>query len=485
MFQRLFIMIATLALLGPGHLHAQGKSKDSKTDEEREARGTDSDFVRLTPLEGKIDPDTYVLGPWDELALFIKGADQDMKKLLVLPEGNIVLPNVGVIEAAGLTLTAFRVELKKVLSKFYRNVEIDCQLARPRQFAAYILGEVKNPRQVIMTAPFRVSQAIGQGGGITENGSLRRIEIRGDGGEVVRTVDMFLFLKRGDLEHNPALVEGQSVYVPPREKNVNIIGEVLLPGRYELVDGETVEDLISHAAGLGPVADPSHIMLEASDGATVAFPIEDASQYELHDADLVIIRDKEYYSGQFRDPVFVFGGGGRQGWINVEKEELLTDFLSRLWRFSPNFDIEEVVLERDAPGDEHPLHVEFNVRAVLTGGEHSDMMVKPGDRIGFPPLEQKVYVAGEVNKPGELDFQPGASADRYIALSGGPNERGSFDRLTVYSAEGGKRNGDRNTAIYRGDTILVNRKRSAVFGTVFIGITSLTSLILAVVAVTK
>lgn len=489
MFQRIIAIVVFFFVFADvgGGVRAQERENDydsvlQRTDERSRRLGE----MLPQPLEGELDAETYVLGPWDELLLILKGPETQVHKLVVLPEGNVLLPNVGAIHAAGSTLAVFRTEVKKALGRYYRNMDIDCQLARPRAFAAYVLGEVVSPKAVTLTAPFRVGQAIAGAGGINERGSLRRIEIRGDDGKRIRTVDMFLFLKRGDFEHNPTLEEGQSIYVPPRKDKVEVMGEVLLPATYELAPGETAADLLSHAGGLGPLADPDHMLVErGDDGSVTTFTLETASGLTLEDADIIIVRDKGSFSRSYRDPVLVFGGGGRHGWINVEKEEPLAEFLSRLWRFQPQFDIESAVLERDTEEKGVPTHVVFDAREVLNGGENSDLTVRPGDKIGFPPLEQKVFVAGNVNLPGAMDFQPGFTADRYVAMAGGPSDIGSFDRLTIYSADGGKRGGDRNSLIYRGDTIVVNRKASSIFGTVFIGLTSLTSLVLAIVAVTK
>ena len=53
------------------------------------------------------------------------------------------------------------------------------------------------------------------------------------------------------------------------------------------------------------------------------------------------------------------------------------------------------------------------------------------------------------------------------------------------SAAGTSRSGDRNSKIFRGDTVLLERTKSSYIGPMFVAFTSLTSLVLSVIAVSK
>jgi protein involved in polysaccharide export with SLBB domain len=436
-------------------------------------------------LEKPIDPASYVLGPSDELMLIVRGADTKAFDLRVYPEGNVILPNVGAFRAAGLTLADFRARVREVLARYYRNTEIDCQLTLPRKFLVFVLGAVAKPGRVELTAPFRVSQALRAAGGVGPNGSERRIEIIEDG-QTVRTVDHFSFLKFGDFEQNPMLNEGQSVYVPVRLAQVQLIGEVRVPGTYEILPGETVADLLRFGGGLDTQADGDHLMLERSvpgrSSETLAFTQADAPKYPLEDTDIVVVRDAMSFDGN--QPVEVVGGGGRTGAFETDRPERLVDFLSRIWRFTPEFDTHTAVLERKASDGKIEYHP-FDITRVLAGDPAGGMEVKPGDIISIPPRDTYVFVTGEIVKPGGVPFSPGLSAERYLALAGGATNSGSVNKLTIYSRDGVQRKGDRNSEVYRGDTIVVGRKNSKIFGSLFVGITSMTGLLLSVYAITK
>jgi len=436
-------------------------------------------------LEGPIDPHTYVLGPLDQLFLIVRGAGTRVERLTVLPEGTVILPNVGTFTAAGLTLTQFRAEAAEALKPYYKKSSIDIQLARPRSFLVYVLGSVNNPRPVDLRAPFRIGRAIQLAGGVRANGGSRAVEIREEG-RVVRTVDLFLFNRFGDFEHNPTLKEGQTVYVPGRGKRAAIAGEVLIPGTYELLPGDTVEDLIHFAGGFTARSNRSAIELERSGGASAKagerMAEEEAGNFELDDLDVVVVPDIRRLDES--EPVRVLGGGGREGNIFIEKDVTLAEFLPRLSRFTPNFDIENAVIER--AGDTFPpALIHFSVASVLNGDTLGTMVLHPGDIISFPPIDTQVYVAGEVIAPGAFPYRPGISAERYVALAGGPNESGTFGKIKILSADGVERDAPSNSPVYRGETVIVGVRTSKRVGALFVGLISVTSLLLSVIAVTQ
>ncbi|UCH83828.1 MAG: SLBB domain-containing protein [Candidatus Latescibacterota bacterium] len=454
-------------------------------DAEEKASAPEIPAALSASLEGPIDPATYVLGPSDEVLLIVRGPKTTTYQLRVFPEGNIVLPNVGAFPAAGLTLVECKEGVRKELRRFYPTIEIDLQLTVPRRFVVFVVGEVTNPGGVELVAPARVGRAVLQAGGVTDGGSLRRIEILEDG-KTIRKVDLYRFLRSGDFDQNPYLKEGQSVYVPPRAWKAAIVGEVRKPAQYEILSGETAADLVAFAEGFASTADSTRLLLEriqpGDEITTHTIEGDEAQTFELKDMDVVVVPDLVSY--HMVEPVEVYGGGGRDGPFRIRENETLREFLLRLWRFSYRYEIEDAVIERYV-GEDKPEFIEFSVPAVLAGDPIGDFVLKPGDLISFPTRERNVYVTGEVNVPGPIPFQPGITAERYIALAGGPNNIGTYDKIDIFGEDGEKRSGDRNSMIYRGETIVVKTRRTHQFGAIFSGLISITALAVAVIAVTK
>ena len=435
-------------------------------------------------LDAPVDPKTYVIGPGDQFILFFKTSGQDVP-LMVLPEGSVVVPNAGMVRAAGLTIEAFRAELTRSLSSFYRASEFFCELMVPRTFVVYVLGEVKTPGPVQMVPPFRLDAALSGAGGVTDRASERAIEIREEG-VPTRAIDQVKFRRLGDTGMNPMLHEGQFIFVPSRGPACQVAGEVWRDGPYEILPQETVIDLIVLAGGFTTNAERDKIVVEQlSDDEKVSIielSEEEARTTLVEDRDVIVVPDKRSFPGiEF---VRVQGGGGRDGRIYLQEGETLQSFLPRFIRLRNDYDLANARIERKH-SDGNVEFIPIDLASVLEGDSTVTVVLESGDVINIPKLDDVVFVSGEVTLPGEIDFQRGLPAGRYIAMAGGPSERGSIDKLEIYDSYGNTRDGNRNSVVYRGETILVKRRTGVILGNLFIGFVSLTSLFLSVYAVIR
>jgi protein involved in polysaccharide export with SLBB domain len=440
---------------------------------------------RSTALEGPIDPATYILGPMDRLILIIGGPESTNITLRILPEGVVVLPNIGPFQAAGLTLAEFKRQLIEALGRYYRNVDIDCQLFFPRTFTVFVLGEVNNPGPVELHAPFRLSEALGGAGDRTGRGSVREIEIR-ESGQVVRKVDLYAFMRFGDFAENPVLREGQSVLVPPRRMVAKVLGEVRKPGDYEIREGETVEDLLAFSGGITAFGDERRVIIErihAGDStSTIHFRADQAGQIELHNRDVLVVPD--IFSFPKSRFVFVTGGGGRQGRFLIQEGETLKDFLPRLWRLINDDAASEIVVERKREGEQLE-YIHANTSKIFMGDPAGDMELLAGDVITIPPKDDMVFVTGEVMSPGPVPFRADRRAEQYISLAGGPSEKGGYGRLQIFSKNGSLRDAEETSMVYRGETIIVKQRHTVKLRSFVIGLGSLSGLLLAIIALTQ
>jgi protein involved in polysaccharide export with SLBB domain len=483
-------MISPSLILAQGRLSLEKRSLSEQTGSTKNAAEGDqpSEEMPLTmpaSLEGPIDSSTYVLGPSDELLLIVRGPKTTTHQIRVLPEGNLILPNVGAFRAAGLTLDECKENVKEALRRYYPAIEIDLQLTIPRKFVVYVIGEVQIPGAVELNAPSHVSHAVALAGGVSDGGSMREIEIR-ENGSIVHTVDLFRFLSAGDFSQNPFLKEGYSVYVPPRRMKASIVGEIKKPGEYEILPGETAGDLLEFAGGFASTADSEHLLLErihpGDEITTHTIQGGNADGFELQDMDVVVVPD--LVSLTMVEPVEVYGGGGRDGTFQIREDETLHDFILRLWRFTYRYELQSAVIERYVEEDK-PEFIQFSVPDVLAGDSIGNTVLKPGDLISFPIRDREVFVTGEVMTPGPVPFQPGITAERYIALAGGPNNIGTYDKIDIFGQNSELRKGNRHSLVYRGETIVVKTRKTHQFGAVFSGVVSLTALLIAVIAVTK
>jgi len=108
----------------------------------------------------------YVLGPGDRLKVTVFGNDDLTSETEVDPAGQVTLPLIQQVPAAGKTVLQLEDEIRKRLSPdFVKNPRLSIEVLNYRPF--YIIGEVKNPGSYPYVAGMTVVNAIALAGGFT------------------------------------------------------------------------------------------------------------------------------------------------------------------------------------------------------------------------------------------------------------------------------------------------------------------------------
>ncbi len=207
---------------------------------------------------GPVDPQ-YRLGPGDELLLILTGDVEQVHQLAVTREGYIVIPQVGQIQVANLSLAELRQLLTERLGRVYSGVRktnpttfFDVTVTRLRVNQVFVTGDVARPGAYAVSAIGTVLNALYQAGGPTERGSFRQIRVM-RGGQQTTTLDLYDYLLGGTVDAT-RLQSGDVIFVPPRGPRATIKGRVLRPAIYELKEGQGLRDLVEMAGGLQPDA---------------------------------------------------------------------------------------------------------------------------------------------------------------------------------------------------------------------------------------
>jgi protein involved in polysaccharide export with SLBB domain len=222
-------------------------------------RRSTTQFLPL--LAGPVPPD-YRLGPGDMLVLIITGDVELSHSLTVSRDGFVLIPQVGQVPVASLTLDQLRDVLFTRLGRVYSGVRrgaaatttFDVSVANVRANQVYVVGDVVQPGAYQISALGTVLTALYAAGGVTDDGSVRRIEIRRNG-QLVDSLDLYDYLLHGDVRGDVRLETGDVVFVPVRGARVDVAGAVVRPAIYETNGRETVTDMIRAAGGLRPNAD--------------------------------------------------------------------------------------------------------------------------------------------------------------------------------------------------------------------------------------
>ncbi|MEX1137894.1 MAG: polysaccharide biosynthesis/export family protein, partial [Bacteroidota bacterium] len=234
------------------------------------------------PVLNLATPPSYALGPTDQVVINVWGETKLFHQLTVNREGNVVIPDVGPVNANGLTIEQFREKLVRRMSEVYSglnngragaNTFLDVSLGKVRTIQVFILGLVNQPGGYSLSSLSTVLHALYLSGGPTVEGSLRNIGIV-RGGKTQMTVDLYEYLVTGKRTGDVRLQDGDVIYVYPAQKRAALVGNIPRPAIYEVGEKETLKDLVEMGGGIRFDTDFRRVHIER------VVPFEQRAKYQ-------------------------------------------------------------------------------------------------------------------------------------------------------------------------------------------------------------
>lgn len=145
--------------------------------------------------------ENYKLGSGDKIKLTVYGEDDLSGEYLVDGAGQVQLPLLGQVQAAGMTLHAFVASVTNLfVSEGYLNhprVSVEVENYRP----FYIIGEVKTPGQYPYVSGMNALNAIALAGGYTYRADDSVVYVRRNGStnEIKAPADQTTKIGPGDI----------------------------------------------------------------------------------------------------------------------------------------------------------------------------------------------------------------------------------------------------------------------------------------------
>ena len=158
----------------------------------------------------------YLLNPGDILNISVWNEDALQREVMVLPDGTISFPLVGIIKVANSTPAQVQDELKQRLSLLIPDPEINLTVRAVDGNTIFIIGKVNQPGRFLMSRPTDVVQALSLAGGFTPYANSEKIRILRRTGKRQRVI-LFDYSKITDgeaLESNILLRSGDTIVVP-------------------------------------------------------------------------------------------------------------------------------------------------------------------------------------------------------------------------------------------------------------------------------
>ena len=421
----------------------------------------------FAPVTNVPVPADYVVGAGDEFEVQLYGNQNRVLRLTVGRDGRINFPELGPISVGGQLFSSVKSAIEARVERQMIGVRASVSMGDTRSIRVFVVGEAKRVGSYVISGLGTITSALFAAGGVKPIGSLRNIQLKRQG-TVVRTLDLYDLLIRGDTSDDTKLQPGDVIFVPPVGTTVSVDGEVRRPAIYETKRESTVADLIQLAGGMTPEADISMATLVRIDESQrrIALRINPAAlgaQSEmLRNGDLVSIPRLRptldsgvYVQGHvFTEGVFAYRTGMR-----------LSDVVHSIDELKPNADIHYVLIRRELPPDRRVAVLSADLgQAVTSPGSAADMALMPRDRITvfdlvsgrdriIKPLmdelrtqsnmgrpTETVRIDGRVKVPGEYPLEPNMTVADLVRAGGGLSDEayGTEAELTRYEVVGGE-----------------------------------------------
>ena len=171
-----------------------------------------------TAAEAKPPDSNYIIGPGDELEVFVWRNPELTATVPVRPDGKISTPLVEDMVAVGKTPPQLARDMEKVLSEYVRapKVNIIVTTAASAFSLVKVVGQVQHPTALPYREGMRVLDAILAVGGLTQfaSGNHARIVRVENGKQTIIHVKVADLVNSGDVKQNALLKPGDVLVVP-------------------------------------------------------------------------------------------------------------------------------------------------------------------------------------------------------------------------------------------------------------------------------
>jgi protein involved in polysaccharide export with SLBB domain len=388
-----------------------------------------------------------------------------------------------------LNLDEAEEQLRLLVHRNYRNVEVYATLSRVRRFNVFLVGAVAEPGVRPASAVMRVSQLLPP----TDSIVRRNIMVRRAGGDTLR-VDPARFRQLGDLEANPLLRQGDVVLVPSLDRTVTVLGRVDFPGVYEYRPGESIADLLGLAIGgdqfPSNAADTVRLarFVSPEERTVMLMSVEEAvgslgQSMLVQPFDAVYVPERSNFmqqkfamiTGQVRRPgtyPIYPGITTARGLVEMaggftDEASLVNSTLRRTPPERPDLGLdlqsmpadlltqrERNILHIRSQGDDSNVVLDF--QALFAEGINAlDQPLQTNDELHVPRRRDEVIVLGAVRQPGVVRHVPLRPPTYFLDQAGGLTSRADRSEIVVLKAKLGTRlQASEVTTLDPGDTLI-------------------------------
>jgi len=390
--------------------------------------------LTFEPVMNIATPQSYVVGPGDEVKVDIYGASQKSTTYTVTPDGDIVVDGYGPINISGLTVKQANARIRSTLGSRYSSSSIKMTLGQTRTITVNVMGEVQTPGTYTLSAFASVFHALYMAGGVSSIGTLRNIKVFRNGKEI-SVVDVYDYILNGKLSGNVRLQDNDVIVVGPYECIVDIAGKVKRPMYYEMKKTESVQTLLKYAGYFAGDAYTKSVRVIRKNGSRYGvFNVQefDMNSFHLADGDSVTVDSiipryenmVEIKGAVFRPGMYQLGGNITTVRSLIESADGLTEdaFTNRGVIHRMKEDRTLKVISVDVQG--------------IIDGRVADIPLKNEDVLFIPSKSERqenrtITIHGEVLYPGVYKYADNETLEDFVVQAGGLKESASTVKVDV------------------------------------------------------
>jgi polysaccharide export outer membrane protein len=166
--------------------------------------------------KGSPPPSDYRIGPDDVLTIVFWEEKDLSTEVVVRPDGNISLPLLNDLKAAGITPEQLRLRIVEEARQYVEEPNATVLVKQVNSRKVFIMGQVHKPGAYPLTGPTTVVQLIATAGGLADFASIKNILVmRSENGrQIPYRVNYKQILDLKNLSQNIELKPGDTVIVP-------------------------------------------------------------------------------------------------------------------------------------------------------------------------------------------------------------------------------------------------------------------------------
>ena len=336
------------------------------------------------PKNGKIEV-KYTIGIDDILNIYIWKHGDLSRDVPVRSDGNVSLPLIGDIYAAGLEIPEFKATIEKKYDEYIKDPQITVTCKVPNSLQVSVVGAVGKPSTYVGPATMtytlrgdRTLLSILSVVSIQPNADLEESYIiRGD---TIIPVNLKALLEDGDTSQNVILHPHDTLVISEPLKEIILLGEVKNPGRYKTNRKSTILEALSLAGGVNSKTANLYMAYLARDNDILPINFKRLLDYGNMSQNILLNEgDVIYIPNTNENKVFVIGEVNAPGVRYFTDPMDLMEAITSSGGFQTSANRSQVVVVRGDP--RKPDVYAVNVLEMMKGKSLERFYLEKGDTV--------------------------------------------------------------------------------------------------------